>query len=122
MALEDTGNKTGLRRPSTIAVTIGESGEFPMTRQLTPEHETLVERILAVGEHDDPDLIIEEALRLYEERERKLKWLRAELAIAEEQVQRGELIDFTREHLDELAQRAIDNARQGKPIRDAVRP
>jgi putative addiction module CopG family antidote len=90
--------------------------------RLNAQQEAIVERIVATGEHGEADAVIGEALRLLEERDRRLKWLRSELAIAEEQERRGELIDFTRGRLEELKERALDGARHGKPIRDAVRP
>jgi antitoxin ParD1/3/4 len=93
-----------------------------MPRQLTPEHEAVVDRIVASGQYDDPEQVIDEALHLLEERERRLQWLRAELQIGLDQEARGELIDFTPEHFEELKRRALENARQGKPIRDAVKP
>ena len=93
-----------------------------MPRQLTPEHEVRVERIVTSGEFDDADRLIGEALRLLEERGRRLQWLRAELAISLEQERRGELIDFTPERFEEIKGRALENARQGKPVKDAVKP
>jgi hypothetical protein len=48
-----------------------------------------------------------DALRLLEERR---EWLRAELQIGIDQAARGELIDFTPEHLEELKRRALANA------------
>lgn len=57
-----------------------------------------------------------------EEHERRLAWLRAELALGEEEEARGELIEFTPEHFEEIQRRALENARLGKPIPDAVTP
>lgn len=93
-----------------------------MPRQLTPEHEAVVERIVSSGQYDDAEQAIGEALRLLEARGRQLRWLRAELAIGEEQERRGELIDFTPERLEQIKRQALENARQGKPIKDAVKP
>jgi putative addiction module CopG family antidote len=93
-----------------------------MTRQLTPQHEALLDRIVATGQYQDADQVIGEALELFEERERRLQWLRAELQPALDQAARGELIDFTPDYMEDLQRRAIERARQGKPIRDAVKP
>ena len=81
-----------------------------------------MEHLIATGHFADGGEVIDRALRLLEQRERRLQWLRAELALAEEQAARGELIDFTPELLEEIKQRARDNARSGKPIRDTVKP
>ena len=56
------------------------------------------------------------------ERERKLRWLRAELAIGEELERRGDVFELTRERFAEIKRRAFANARDGKPIKDAVKP
>ena len=48
--------------------------------------------------------------------------LRADLQIGLEQIERGEVGDFTPELLDELAREAEQNARDGEPVWDAVKP
>lgn len=93
-----------------------------MPRQLTPQHEALVERIFAIGQYDNDDQVISEALQLLEERERRLQWLRAELRPALEQEARGDLIDITPDYVDDIQRRALESDRQGKSIRDAVKP
>lgn len=93
-----------------------------MPRQLTSDQEILVERIIAAGDYDDADQVIGEALRLLEERERRLQWLRAELAIAEEQEKRGELIEYTPDFMERLMKEADERSRRGIPVKDAVKP
>ena len=66
-----------------------------MTRSLTPQHEAIVERILASGQYADADQVIGEALRQMEDREHRLAQLRAALAIGEEQIGRGEVVEWT---------------------------
>jgi hypothetical protein len=44
------------------------------------------------------------------------------LAIGEAQERRGELIELTPERFAAIVRRARDDARDGKPIRDAVQP
>jgi hypothetical protein len=39
-----------------------------------------------------------------------------------EQIERGEVIEFTPELLEELVREAEENMRLGKPVRSAVRP
>jgi putative addiction module CopG family antidote len=93
-----------------------------MTRQLTPQHEALVDRIVASGHYQDADQVIGEALRMLEEREARVQWLRAELQPALDQEARGELIDVTPDYAEAIQRRALESARQGKTIRDAVKP
>jgi putative addiction module CopG family antidote len=93
-----------------------------MPRHLSTQHEAIVERIVAIGQYDNGDQVISEALHLLEERERRLLWLRTELQPALEQDARGDLIDITPDYVDDIQRRALESARQGKPIRDAVKP
>ncbi len=52
----------------------------------------------------------------------RMQALRDELQVGLEQIERGAVIDFTPDLLDELAREAEQNARDGKPIREAVKP
>ncbi|HET8524825.1 MAG TPA: hypothetical protein VFL82_16460 [Thermomicrobiales bacterium] len=56
------------------------------------------------------------------DRERRLQELRADIAVGLEQIERGEVIEFTPELLEELVREAEENMRLGKPVRSAVRP
>lgn len=93
-----------------------------MTRQLTPQHEALLDRIVATGQYHDADQVIGEALEMFAERQRRLQWLRAELQPALDQEARGDLIEITPDYIEDIQRRALEGARQGKPIRDAVKP
>ena len=93
-----------------------------MRIDLGDHFEAFVLEQVATGRYANASEVVREGLRLLEDRERKLDWLRAELAIAEEQVQRGELIDYTPEFLDRLSREAEEEAFKGKPIKDAVKP
>ena len=93
-----------------------------MARQLTHDQEAIVERIVETSEYDDAEEVVSAALRLLEERERRLQWLRAELAIGEEQEKRGELIEYTPGFMDRIMKEARERSRRGLPIKDAVKP
>ena len=90
--------------------------------RLTPQAEALIREKVDSGRYATAEEAVQAAIRLLDEHERRLQWLLAELAIGEEQERRGELIDFTPELLDELSREAEENARRGKPIKDAVKP
>lgn len=91
-----------------------------MARKLSPEHEAIVDRILATGEYRDAGEVITAALRLLEERDRRLRWLRAEVQKGLDQFERGEFIEYTPALLEEIAREVEENILQGKPVRDAV--
>ena len=92
------------------------------TIQITSQTQETIKRLIATGNYADANAVIDAALRILEERDRKLAWLRAELAIGEEQEKRGELIEFTPERFEAIKRQAIENAKAGKPVKDAVKP
>jgi antitoxin ParD1/3/4 len=85
------------------------------------QSERLIRERVDSGRYPDAPAVVREALRLLDERDR-LQELRAELQIGLEQIERGEVVDYTPELLDELAREAEQNAKDGKPVRDAVKP
>ena len=93
-----------------------------MAHHLTQEQDAIVERILATGEYGDAGDVVTNALLLLEERDRRRRWLRAELQKGFDQLERGEGIEFTPQLMDDIVREAEENLRQGKPIRDAVEP
>ncbi|MDP9366116.1 MAG: hypothetical protein M3Q10_18175 [Chloroflexota bacterium] len=93
-----------------------------MTHTLAPRHQALVERIVALGLHDDADGVLDDALRLLEARTRRLGWLRAEVQVALDQETRGELVDYTPETMERLMAEADERSQLGLPVRDAVKP
>jgi putative addiction module CopG family antidote len=91
-----------------------------MQGDLDPQLAALIRQNVESGGYLDADEVIREALRLLDEHDRKR--LRAELQIGFDQIERGELVDFTPELLDQLVRESEENARNGKPIKDAVKP
>lgn len=84
----------------------------------------LEERIkekVSSGQYPDASAVIREALRLLDERDH-VDNLRAELQIGLAQVERGETVEYSLQLLDRLAREAEENVREGKPIKDAIRP
>jgi hypothetical protein len=66
--------------------------------------------------------VIDPALRMLEERDRKLAWLHAELAVGEEQEKRGDTVPYTPDFMERLMWEADDRSQQGMPVSDAVQP
>jgi antitoxin ParD1/3/4 len=86
-----------------------------MTVTLTPEAEALIRQQLEAGAYRNADEVIEEALRLLDERDR-LARLRAKLQIG---LDSGETIPWTPDLLDEIEREAEDAYRRGeKPSPD----
>ncbi len=81
-----------------------------MTIHLSSDREQLVRALMESGQFSSEDAVIDEALRLLQEREdqARLADLRREIAVGIEQADRGELAPF-----DPLATLARIRARQG---------
>ena len=92
-----------------------------MVIQLTPEAEARIRELIERGGYDDPEAVVDEALRLLQERDQYVK-LKASIAVGMEQVERGETIPWTPDYFDRLKREATDLARSGKPIKDEVKP
>jgi putative addiction module CopG family antidote len=90
-----------------------------MAKILDPQLEAVLQEKVDAGLYSDTDEALEAAVRLLDERDRRLQWLRAELAIAEVQIERGELIDYTPELLEQITRESEDNARRSRG-RDAA--
>jgi putative addiction module CopG family antidote len=86
--------------------------------QIAPDLAAKIKQKIATGTYPDADAVIRDALDLLEERDRKHAWLLEALAEGE----RGESHEFTPERMAMIRQRARENARNGKPISDAVTP
>jgi antitoxin ParD1/3/4 len=92
-----------------------------ITITLSPETEARIHELVAKFDYDGPEAVVDEALRVLEERD-KLKRLRELIAAGDEQLARGEVIPWTPDFLDRLKRESEENVRQGKPIKDEVRP
>ncbi len=92
-----------------------------MVVKVSPHVEARVEELVASGQYADAGEVIDKAVQLLAERDRKLARLRAELAIGEEQERQGLLVELTRERFEEIKRQAVENARLGKPISDFVK-
>ena len=89
-----------------------------MDVQLGPEVTELIQRRVEDGRYPDADAVVREALRLLEERE-KLLYLRAALAEANAQFDRGEYVEWTPDLMDRLVEESEEMYRQGiKPDPD----
>jgi putative addiction module CopG family antidote len=88
-----------------------------MAVHLPADVEQSIREKVGSGRFSDEGDVVREAMRLLDEHERR-RWLKHALAEGEE----GEAVDFTPELLAQLSQEAEENARAGKPIRDAVKP
>jgi antitoxin ParD1/3/4 len=84
-----------------------------MTVTLPPQLEELVRKKVETGPYRSAAEVVEEALRLLDERDR-LARLRAAIAVGDEQLARGEGIPYTPELLDEIDREVDERLRRGE--------
>ncbi len=85
-----------------------------MSRQLSPRHEALVERIVASGEYADADQAIGAALRLLDDRLQGVRELRAKLQVGLDQLDRGEGEEWSPLLMARLSREADEMFRRGE--------
>jgi antitoxin ParD1/3/4 len=73
-----------------------------MNVPLTPQQEKLIKQKVKSGEYGSPDEVIDAALRLLEQRDKKLASLRQDVRAGLDQLERGEYVEYTDETLDQL--------------------
>ena len=72
-----------------------------MNVSLTPQLEAIVRKKVESGMYGNASEVIREAIRIMDQRD-QLARLRAELAEADEQIDRGEYVDFTPDFFERL--------------------
>jgi antitoxin ParD1/3/4 len=85
-----------------------------MTRQLTPEHEALIARIVTAGHYRNADEVLTEALQQMEARERNRQALVEKLQVGIDELDRGEGIEWTSELMDQLNREAGEMLARGE--------
>jgi antitoxin ParD1/3/4 len=84
-----------------------------MNVSLTPELEAMIRQQVDTGRYNNASEVVREALRLLDEHQRR-QHLRSLLAVGLEQAQRGELVEFTPELVEDIARRAKERFLRGE--------
>jgi putative addiction module CopG family antidote len=92
-----------------------------MTIQLSPEAEAMVRQLIERGDYDDPEAVVDEALRALVQRD-QLTRLRNAIALGDEQAERNEIVTWTPDFLERLKRESEQDVRRGKPLKDEVIP
>jgi antitoxin ParD1/3/4 len=82
-----------------------------MSTQLSPQQQSIIDHLVTSGAYADASEAIDWAIHLLELHDRQLRELRATLQVGLEQAERGELIPYTPEFMDELI-REVEEAYQ----------
>ena len=75
-----------------------------MVIQLSPKLEEKIAALIASGHYSDADEVVDAAVQLLEDQELKTQRLRDMLQIGFEQEARGELIEYTPDFMDRIAE------------------
>ena len=92
--------------------------------KVNPKFVKIIQDKVDAGLYEDADDVMESALDLLDQEERRLEWLRAELQIGIDQLDRGEsiLVDDLDAYFETVKVRAAERRAAGIPIKDAVKP
>lgn len=92
-----------------------------MNVSLTPQLEEMIHQKVETGLYNNASEVVREALRLLDERDRRLQWLRAEVAIGDEQLARGEAVEITPEDIGQMQQEAVRHLRERELAKSAAK-
>jgi antitoxin ParD1/3/4 len=84
-----------------------------MSIELTPQTEALIRQKVASGRYASADEAIATAVRLLDEHDRRMDWLRSKMASAAEQVKHGDVVELTDAFLAELDREVDERLRRG---------
>jgi antitoxin ParD1/3/4 len=84
-----------------------------MNVSLTPELEAMIRQQVDSGRYNNASEVVREAFRLLDEHQRR-QHLRSLLAVGLEQAQRGELVEFTPELVEDIVRRAKERFLRGE--------
>lgn len=93
-----------------------------MQLELDPQVAALIQQRVDTGRYANASEVVDEALRLLNESERKRDTLRAALAVGFDALDRGDVVEWTPDSMTELIQEADEMNRQGIKPNPDVRP
>lgn len=93
-----------------------------MNINLAPVDENYLKHKVEAGYYSNMTEAVRDAVRrLREDDEKKARFLAA-VRLGDEQIMRGETVEYTPALMDSLTQQALDNARKGKPVKADIKP
>lgn len=80
---------------------------------LGKHYESFIVELVDSGRYDSASAVVEEGLRLLEVHQRQLDWLREQIAIADEQIQNGQVHEDSDAFWDELDREVDEMIKRG---------
>lgn len=84
-----------------------------MNVSLTPQLENLIRQKVATGRYNNASEVVREALRLLDDQDQHDAWLRSKIAVAEQQVRDGHVVEDSDAFWDELDREVDERMRRG---------
>ncbi len=95
---------------------------MPSSYTLGAHFEKLVKQLVKAGRYNNASEVVRDALRQMDDREQRLVELRAAIAIADQQIARGQVAEWTPELRAEILREGIEPAKAGKRPKADVLP
>lgn len=92
-----------------------------MNINFPPVDEAFIKSKIDTGYYSNATELVRDAVRRLRQEDEKRQELLAALRVGEEQIARGETVSYTPHLLDRLAREAMANAKNHKPVKDAVK-
>jgi len=83
--------------------------------QLPADIEESIQRKVESGQYDDPSAVLRAAIRLLDNRDRRLQELRASVAEGLAAIERGDVVEFTPALMAKIDREADEQIRRGLP-------
>ena len=78
--------------------------------------ENYIKRKVESGFYTSENEVVRDAVRRMREEEERIARFQAAVRIGDEQIERGDTVPYSKELMEHISQRAVQRAKQGKPI------
>ena len=84
--------------------------------RLSEVDENYIKSKVASGFYTSENEVVRDAVRRMREEEERIARFQAAVRIGDEQIERGETVPYSKELMEQISQRAVQRAKQGKKI------
>jgi antitoxin ParD1/3/4 len=84
--------------------------------RLSEVDENYIKGKVESGFYTSENEVVRDAVRRMREEEERIARFQAAVRIGDEQIERGDTVPYSKELMEQISQRAVQRAKQGKPI------
>jgi len=84
--------------------------------RLSEVDENYIKGKVESGFYTSENDVVRDAVRRMREEEERIARFQAAVRIGDEQIERGDTVPYSKELMEQISQRAVQRAKQGKPI------